>query len=241
MIRDDKSWRIFASCEVRPAPCISKQELGVIGLDINSDHLALVETDGFGNPIHKETFPMPVYGKSKDQSSAIIGDLAAEVIAFAEKAQKPLVIEDLDFQKKKATLRENKTASFSRMLSSFSYESLKTHLKSRGSKKGIEVIQVNPAYTSIIGRVKFAKRYGLTVHHAAALTIGRRYLKFSEKLPSHLEIPDGKEGYVTLPYPQRNRDKHVWHFWRQLNKKVLAALAAHYRTAKADPRAHNCS
>lgn len=48
-------------------------------------------------------------------------------------------------------------------------------LLARAFKQGVIVIQVNPAYTSIIGRINFAKRYGLSVHLAAALCIARRY------------------------------------------------------------------
>jgi IS605 OrfB family transposase len=206
----------------------------VIGLDINADHLALVETDRHGNPISRKTIPVNLYGKSREQTRAIIGDACALSVAHAEKTNKPLVIEDLDFQKKKTELKEQKRASHARMLSSFAYNNLITHLKSRASKKGVFIEQVNPAYTSIIGRVKFARRYGLSIHQAAALTIGRRYLHFSERVPSSLStIPDGKNGHVTLSLPGRNRDKHVWSLWRQLSKKFQTALAAHARTAKS--------
>jgi hypothetical protein len=109
-----------------------------------------------------------------------------------------------------------------------------THLKSRSAKRGVVITQVNPAYTSLIGRVKFARRYGLSIHQAAALTIGRRYLCGSERMPLALsKIPDGKDGLVTLSLPARNRDKHVWSLWRQLSKKLQTALVAHFRTAKS--------
>ena len=231
--RDKKGWRIFASFEVQPAPCTSKTNIGVIGLDINAGHFALVETDRFGNPISKVSIPCDVYGKSSDQAKAVIGDAAAAAVAFAESKNKPLIIEELDFQKKKATLRESNRA-YARMLSSFSYNSIITHLISRSSKLGVLIQQVNPAYTSIIGRITYAKRYGLSTHLAAALVIGRRYLRFSEKVPSNLsEIPDGKEGHVTLSAPVRKRGKHVWSIWSLLTKKLRTALAAHFRTAKS--------
>jgi hypothetical protein len=38
------------------------------------------------------------------------------------------------------------------------------------------VTEVNPAYTSVIGRNKFSCRYGLSSHSAAALVIARRSL-----------------------------------------------------------------
>jgi IS605 OrfB family transposase len=234
LLHDKKGWRVFASFDISPKPCISKNNIGVVGLDINNNHLALTETDRSGNPISTKVIPFNLYGKSSCQARSIIGDVAAEALMVAEEVGKPLVIEELDFQKKKTELREKNYGVYSRMLSSFAYGSIITHLKSRALKRGVAVLQVNPAYTSLIGRVKFAKRYGLSVHQAAALVIGRRSLRYSEKMPSVLgEIPDGKESHVTLPLPVRNRDKHVWSLWRQLSKKLRTALAAHFRTARS--------
>jgi IS605 OrfB family transposase len=231
---DKKSWRLFVSTTLPTPQWKTKASRGVIGIDINTDHLALVETDRFGNPIHKQTIPLNLYGKTKEQSRAIIGDAAARVVEHAEQTLKPLVLENLDFQKKKQTLREESRTSYSRMLSSFSYQAIITHLKSRAFGSQVEVVQVNPAFTSLIGRVKFASRYGLSIHHAAALCIGRRFLKFSEQVPRHMDkIPDGKGAHVALTLPVRNRDKHVWHLWGLLKKKLLVALAAHFRAKRS--------
>ena len=230
--KDKKGWRIFLSTDIKTPPPITRKENGVIGLDINSGHLAVVETDRFGNPLEKYTFPLALKNTTKHQTRALIGDAAKQVIALCEQAQKPLVLENLDFQKKKAQLRQ-KHKTYARMLSAFAYQTILTHLKSRGKSKGIQVHSVNPAYTSLIGRVNYAKRYGLSTHHAAALCIGRRFLGVSERMPQgQREIPDGKEGHVTLDLPVRNRSRHVWYQWGQLNKKLPAALTAHFRTEK---------
>lgn len=231
--QDEKGWRVFASFDTKPAVCTSEQNIGVIGLDINANHLALTETDRFGNPISTNTIPCNTYGKSSNEARAIIGDATALAVAFAESTHKPLIFEELDFQKKKSSLKESNRA-YARMLSSFAYGSIITHLKSRCLKKGVFFKQVNPAYTSVIGRITYAARYGLSIHSAAALVIGRRYLRFSEKVPSTLsEIPDGKDGHVTLSLPVRNRSKHVWSLWSRISKKLRTALAAHFRTAKS--------
>jgi IS605 OrfB family transposase len=154
---DKKGWRVFASFDIKPAVCTSEQNIGVIGLDINAGHLALTETDRFGNPISTKTIPCNVYGKSSNEARAIIGDATAAAVAFAESTHKPLIFEELDFQKKKSTLKESNRV-YARMLSSFAYGSIITHLKSRCSKKGVFFKQVNPAYTSVIGRITYAAR-----------------------------------------------------------------------------------
>ena len=228
--KDPKGWRIFASVDIELPPEITRQDNGILGLDINSDHLAVVETDRFGNPIAKHTFPLPLQNATKHQARASIGNACKQIIDLCAKTQKPLAVEDLDFQKKKAQLREKHNA-HARMLSSFAYQSILTHLKSRGASQGIQVRTVNPAYTSLIGRTNYAARYGLSIHHAAALCIGRRSLGLSEKMPQgHRDIPDGRGCHVTLDLPVRNRSRHVWHQWGQLGKKFSAALTTHFRT-----------
>ena len=231
---DKKGWRVFISTSLPTPKWKTNKAKGVIGVDINTDHLAVVETDRFGNPLYKQTIPLNLYGKSKEQSLALIGDACAKVVSHAEKTLKPIILEDLDFSKKKQSLRETCSPEQSRKLSSFSYQAILTHLRSRAFGKQIEVQQVNPAFTSLIGRIKFAVRYGLSIHHAAALCIGRRFLNLSEKVPCHLDkVPDGKDSHVALSLPVRNRDKHVWHQWRDINKRVRAALAAHFRAKRS--------
>ena len=58
------------------------------------------------------------------------------------------------------------------MLSSLAYTQVQTFLRARAFDAGIEVYEVNPAYTSVIGRYKFSGRYGMSAHNAAALVIG---------------------------------------------------------------------
>ena len=231
---DEKGWTVFVNTVVEQPPVTSNSKLGVIGLDINIDHLALAETDRFGNPIATMSIPVSLYGKNKNQAKAIISEACKQAVGYAEKNNKPLIIEKLDFQKKKSTLREESSAPRARLLSSFAYSNIIQGIKSRSSKQGIQVISVNPAYTSLIGRVKFSARYGLNIHQAAALCIGRRFLGGSESLPRNLgKIPDGKDGHVALPVPVRIRGEHVWTLWRKISKKLQAALAAHFRTARS--------
>ena len=239
-LKDDKGWRVFASTGLAAAPLTTTSQQGVIGIDINANHLALAETDHFGNPISKTSIPLNTYGKNKKQSKAVIGDICAKLVALAKSKAKTLVIEKLDFAKKKRTLKET-CAKRRRQLSSFAYQSIKDHIKARAYRQGVQVEEVNPAFTSLIGRVKFAKRYGLSIHQAAALVIGRRFLGASERIPRRLDtIPDGKGGHVALPLPVRNRGEHVWTTWGKLARKLQTVLAAHFRTKRSTSSQTTC-
>lgn len=227
--KDGKSWRVFVSTDLqKPAP-VSLEGNGVIGIDLNTDHIACIETDRFGNPIRRETIPWISYGKTRGQLKAITGDVCKHLVEIAKKAKKPLVIEKLDFKNKKSTLREQNNSKLARLLSSFAYGLFFMFLIARAFKNGIAVHQVNPAFTSIIGRVNYAVRYGLSIHLAAALCIARRHQQFSEAPCSPTgKISDGRGSHLAFVLPARNRTRHVWHFWGQVKKKLSTALAAHF-------------
>ena len=171
--RDAKGWRVFVTTNMMGVPVVTDQRLGAIGVDVNADHLAIAETDASGNCVNAWRTPLATYGKSQRKAEALIGDAVASVVRYAREVGKPMVIEKLDFRRKKAGL-EGESRRYSRMLSSFSYGKVKAYFISRGYRQGVEIRQVNPAYSSVIGRVKFMERYGLSVHQAAALVLARR-------------------------------------------------------------------
>ena len=122
----------------------------------------------------------------------MISDAVACVVAYARKAGQPIFIERLDFRQKKVLL-EGDSRRYSRMLSSFSYSKIRACFLSRGIRQGVEVHQVNPAFSSVIGPLKFRERasYGLSVHQAAGLVLARRLLGCSERIPRLRVCPLG--------------------------------------------------
>ena len=229
--RDKKGWLVFASTNMMDVPVVTDQRRGAIGVDLNADHLAVCETDASGNYIHAFSVPLVTYGKSQHQAEAIIGDAVASVVAYAREVGKPIVIEKLDFRQKKAVL-EGESRKYSRMLSSFSYGKIKAYFLSRGYREGVEVHQVNPAFSSVIGRVKFMERYGLSAHQAAALVLARRLLGCSERIPRRRVCPVGNGVHVAFTVPVRKRVKHVWTYWGAISGQLRPVLAAQHRLGR---------
>ena len=93
----------------------------------------------------------------------------------------------------------------------------------------MEVNQVNPAFSSVIGRAKFMRRYGLSVHQAAALVLARRLFGFSDRVPRRRVCPIGNGVQFAFRVPARKRVKHVWTYWGAVSKQLKPALAAHHR------------
>jgi IS605 OrfB family transposase len=228
-VRDAKGWRVFVSCEAAQIPITSNNALGAVGVDINADHLAIAETDRFGNLVHSLRIDLHTYGKTTRQAKALIGDAAVAVVELASRAGKPIVLEQLDFAKKKAEL-EATHKPLARMLSSFACNKVISSIKAAAFRRGVQVIEVNPAYTSVIGAVNHAQKNGISVHMGAALAIARRGLGLCEKaaVPVGL-VPTANGGHVTFGLPVRNRSKHVWTFWSKTRTNLKAAHAAHYR------------
>ena len=232
--RDAKGWRVFATTEPMDVPVVTDKRRGAIGVDLNADHLAVAETDSSGNCINAWRVPLVTYGKSHHQAEALIGDAVASVVEYAREVCKPIVIENLDFRQKKAVL-EGESRKYSRMLSSFSYGKVKAYFVSRGYRQGVEVHQVNPAYSSVIGRVKFMERYGLSVHQAAGLVLARRSLNCSERIPRRWVCPVGNGVHIAFTVPVRKRVKHVWTYWGVISGQLRPALAAQHRLGRPNP------
>ena len=233
-LKDEIGWRIFLSIDMEPPPVITDKRLGVIGVDINADHLAATEINHHGNPVNHWRIPLHLRNKRTEQRQAIMGDAIKELVNIAIETGKPIVKENLNFDKKKAELQKGANPENARMLSALSYSALHEMMASRCFRNGVELFTVNPAYTSIIGRVKFAKRYGLSVHQAAALVIGRRLLGYSEK-PSRKSgqcVPIGKGEQVTFSLPVRNVEKHVWSHWAAILRQFKVVLAAHFKAVE---------
>ena len=235
--RDAKGWRVFATTELPEVEVTTNRRRGAIGVDLNADHLAVVETDASGNYVKARRVSLVTYGKSHHQAEALIGDAVAGVVEYARAVGKPVVIEKLDFRQKKAAL-EGESRRYSRMLSGFSYGKVKAYFLSRGYREGVEIKAVNPAYSSVVGRVKFMERYGLTVHQAAALVLAHRYLGCSERIPRRWVGPVGNGVHIACTVPVRKRVKHAWTYWGAIAGQLRPALAAQHRLGKRRRRSN---
>lgn len=177
-------WRVFVSTDVAEAALISlDSNMGVLGVDFNEHHLAVTKTDRFGNLVRCWRIDLHLKGKSAAQREALLSKALGRVVDLARLHSCPVAIEDLDFAAKKQELR-GLGAKYARMLSGLAFAKYKQLLQAKLARAGIELILVNPAYTSVMGSVKYAGRLGLSVHNAAAGVIARRAQGYSEKLPT---------------------------------------------------------
>lgn len=227
--QEDGTWRIGFSTEVAVAQCVTSQLLGAIGVDLNAGFLSVAEIDRFGNVQYARDVMNVERGLSSGQRDAARGEAVKTVIALCVRTSKPLVLEELDFTKKKRDLTVRNTES-KRKLSSLGYRATRDLFCARAQDAGVEVITVNPAYTSTQGLVLLATQRGWTVHQAAAGVIGRRGLGYAEVAPATGTLFVPVEGTaVECAIPEEIVQSDVSRRWPMLHLRIQQAIKLHYR------------
>jgi IS605 OrfB family transposase len=208
LFRKDGKWNVavqFTPTEIERQS--QERYWGCIGIDINPSSIGWAYVDFQGNLKAKGQIPLETgLPHGKQQAQIVEACLALSYLALSFHC--PIVCEELDFSRSKQKLGEQ-GRKYARMLSSWAYSEFFKQLNSILSNRGIELITVNPAYSSIIGLVKYLKMYALASDEAAAMVIARRGMRLSEN------IPDSITAYFEV-----NSEKHVWSQWNQLNKKL---------------------
>lgn len=204
----DGSWKVALQFTPATVKKISRSiNYGCIGIDLNPSSIDWAYVDRDGNLKQHGKIQL-IQGLPKGKASAQIVDACLKLVRIAIQYQCPIVCEELDFSTKKTELREQ-SKKRARMLSSWAYAEFFKLLDAITSNRGIEVIFVNPAYSSSIGLVKYLRQYGISSGVAAAIVIARRSMRLSEKLPRSLTA-----------YPGMKSGKHVWSDWNKLNKLI---------------------
>lgn len=161
---------------------ITRKEYGVIGIDFNKGFINICETDEKGNIVYNEKIKYP-FGKS-GVTKAGLHKAIGIVKQRAIETGKSIVAEDISLEKKKrkskkaVTETEKKKA---RALHSMPYSIYLRILDDITFNSKIELIKVNPAYTSKIAEQKFCRRMKLNIHDGAAYTIARRGMGIKDK------------------------------------------------------------
>ena len=206
-VRKNETWYLHTTVELPNIPWISSKKNGAIGIDINVDSIAWAHCDNEGNLASHGQIKIGLVSKSSGQTTHILSQTIGQIIDIAVEKQCPIVIEKLDFSSKKSRLREH-SKHYARMLSNFAYSKFADLVKSKSNLSAIQVIEVNPAYSSLIGLIKYMSLYGLNSGTAASLVLARRSLRLSERLPRVCNA---------LVQPV-DCTKHVWTYWARISK-----------------------
>jgi len=202
----NNQWYIHLTTYVQHVPKVHTIKHGCLGIDFNAESLSASYIKPDGNIAWCQDFSYQWKDLSSGQRMAMMRDLVVQIVRVAESLGCAIAIESLDFSKKKARMSEESKL-YNSMLSNLATSSFREVIESRCQRFGVQLILVNPAFTSVIGMVKFMAKYGLNSGTAAAMVIARRAMRLSERIPQCLSLPE-------------DEGKHDWSAWNRVSRFI---------------------
>ena len=164
------------------------KENGVIAIDTNASpiHLAIAEVSKTGELLCYQTISLHhLLGLSQNSKDHQEWILTHQIVDLAIEKGKAIAVENL--KKLRKGKRGDGKAKLRKRLHQWNAKKFLQKLKRVAMLKGVEVIEVNPAYTSVIGMLKYAPQLSIDKDIAGAYLIGRRALGFKEDMPENYE------------------------------------------------------
>jgi IS605 OrfB family transposase len=185
-----RSGEVYGSVSFEiPTPEVKyTKENGVIAIDTNASpvHLAIAEVSKTGELVSYQTINLHhLLGLSQNSKDHQEWILAHQLLDLAIEKGKAIAVENL--KKLKRGKRGDGKAKLRKRLHQWNAKKFLQKLKRVAMLKGVEVIEVNPAYTSVIGMLKYAPQLSIDKDIAGAYVIGRRALGFKEDTPENYE------------------------------------------------------
>ncbi|WP_371661020.1 IS200/IS605 family accessory protein TnpB-related protein [Streptomyces sp. NBC_00280] len=176
-------WYLTASWQIPPTPTLPIEAAlahGVIGVDMNADHLAAWHLDTHGNPTGSpRRFSYDLTGTAEHRDAQVRHALTCLLHWARTCGVRAIAVEDLDFTAEETREKHGRRKRFRQLISGMPTGKLRARLSSMADQTGIAVIAVDPAYTSRWGAQHWQKPLTSTTrkttrHEAAAVAIGRR-------------------------------------------------------------------
>lgn len=179
-IKDDKVLlQIIYNFEHNKNLCVTRNSYGVVGVDFNKGFVSVSETDKYGNLIN--TFNIDYQYSKGNKTTRDFQNIATRLKDYCLDAGKDLVIEKLNFNKKKDNLISKRGKKYNEMLSSLAYSKFDSIITSKCAKNRIFLHKVNPAWTSWIAKQKYCPKMKLNIHSGASYVIARRGMLLKDK------------------------------------------------------------
>ena len=179
-IKDNRVFlQIIYNFEHNKDLCVTRNSYGVVGVDFNKGFVSVSETDEYGNLIN--TFNIDYQYSKGNQTTNDFQYIATRLKDYCLNVGKDLVIEKLNFTKKKDNLISKRGKKYNEMLSSLAYSKFDSIITSKCVKNRIFLHKVNPAWTSWIAKRKYCPKMKLNIHSGASYVIARRGMLLKDK------------------------------------------------------------
>ena len=180
-IKDNRVFlQIIYNFEHNKDLCVTRNSYGVVGVDFNKGFVSVSETDKYGNLIN--TFNIDYQYSKGNQTKNDFQCIATRLKDYCLNKGKDLVIEKLNFTKKKDNLISKRGKKYNEMLSSLAYSKFDSIMTSKCAKNRIFLHKVNPAWTRWIAKQKYCPKMKLNIHSGASYVIARRGMLLKDKV-----------------------------------------------------------
>ena len=179
-IKDNRVFlQIIYNFEHNKDLCVTRNSYGAVGVDFNKGFVSVSETDKYGNLIN--TFNIDYQYSKGNQTTSDFQYIATRLKDYCLNTGKDLVIEKLNFTKKKDNLISKRGKKYNKMLSTLAYSKFDSIITSKCAKNRIFLHKVNPAWTSWIAKQKYCLKMKLNIHSGASYVIARRGMFLKDK------------------------------------------------------------
>lgn len=160
--------------------CVTRNSYGAVGVDFNKGFVSVSETDKYGNLIN--TFNIDYQYSKGNKTTNDFQNIATRLKDYCLNTCKDLVIEKLNFTKKKDNLISKRGKKYNEMLTSLAYSKFDLIITSKCAKNRIFLHKVNPSWTSWIAKQKYCPKMKLNIHSGASYVIARRGMFLKDKV-----------------------------------------------------------
>lgn len=179
--RRNTHWYLQVIFRIQAEEYETTSKYGTIGLDYNDGFIELCQTDECGNMAEQKHYELKYHGMGNKAKSEI-EETVSQIVNYAKRKGKDVIIEDLSFKKKKSkTDKHDKNKKYNAMIHLFDYSRYKSTMENTCHRNKVVLTMINPYMTSQIGKQKYCETKKLNVHQAASYVIARKGQGFEDK------------------------------------------------------------
>jgi transposase, IS605 orfB family len=180
ILKRGERYYLYCTFDMCQSEIRTSKELGTIGLDFNKGFVTLAETNKHGNMVYTDFIPYRF--KRGDATKTDFQSIANMVVKLARDKTKDICVENLNFSTQKATTETKQDKKYNNMIHSLAYREFIESIESCAARHGVDVVKVNPAWTSWIASKKYCSKMKLNVHTGASFVIARRGQGFQDQI-----------------------------------------------------------
>ncbi len=230
-------WLAYVTFKIVKKKVTKKQKM--LGIDFNaSPHsVAIAVVNEIGNIINSEnikTGELTYLSTARRELKRY--ELANQIVDLALQTESSIAMDGVNVQNSKKGSGSSK--GLRRVIGNFGTQSLRNKITSVAERKGVVIVETPCNYTSVIGVLKYAPRYGLSNHCAAAMVQARRAQGFTEKVPKNLRCLSSLQDESSTDgrkLDSRMKDSSSFGKWQTLKKVTLTELGTRWKSLKRQP------